>query len=97
MKSEGPLEHGECELRHKRQTEERAEAAAAYVNAHAAVPWIIGWHWFRWVDEPPDGRFDGEDNNFGLVNLYDEPYDALARALQEAHAAALAARAPGSD
>ncbi len=77
--------------------EERAEAAAAYVNAHAAVPWIIGWHWFRWVDEPPDGRFDGEDNNFGLVNLYDEPYDALARALQEAHAAALAARAPGSD
>ncbi|MBM4368473.1 MAG: hypothetical protein FJ102_19820 [Deltaproteobacteria bacterium] len=77
--------------------DERAAAASAYVDTHAAAPWIIGWHWFRWVDEPPDGRFDGEDNNFGLVNLADEPYEAVTTALAGANSRALAARRPPSD
>ena len=38
------------------------------------MPWIVGYHWFEWVDQPPDGRFDGEDNNWGLVNVHDVPY-----------------------
>jgi hypothetical protein len=67
---------------------ERAQATADDVRAHAAVPWIVGWHWFRWMDEPPDGRFDGEDNNFGLVDLTDTPYTELVSTFAEVNAEA---------
>jgi hypothetical protein len=30
-----------------------------------------------WTDDPPNGRFDGEDNNWGLVSLTDTPYEEL--------------------
>ncbi|MCP4877332.1 MAG: hypothetical protein GY896_17875 [Gammaproteobacteria bacterium] len=29
------------------------------------------------MDQPATGRFDGEDNNFGLVDITDEPYDIV--------------------
>ncbi len=56
---------------------DRADAFEA-----AALPWIasgrvVGMHWFQWVDQPHEGRFDGEDNNWGLVNHADEPYEEL--------------------
>lgn len=57
--------------------EERADAYEAQVGAWQAAPWIIGWHWYRWVDDPENGRFDGEDNNWGLVSELDQPYEVL--------------------
>lgn len=57
--------------------EDRAEAFAEVAQAWRQTDWIVGYHWFDWVDQPPDGRFDGEDNNWGLVNAADEPYAAL--------------------
>lgn len=56
---------------------DRAEQFTAYARAAHAVPWIVGYHWFRWVDQPAEGRFDGEDNNWGLVDERDEPYSVL--------------------
>ena len=56
---------------------DRASAFEAYVREHQAAPWIVGVHWFAWVDEPVDGRFDGEDNNWGLVSQSDEPWQLL--------------------
>jgi len=45
---------------------------------------VIGADWFQWHDEPPSGRsHDGEDVNFGIVDVDDEPYDALAAAVRE--------------
>jgi hypothetical protein len=42
------------------------------------VPYIIGADWFQWNDEPPSGRAnDGEDANFGIVDIDDKPYEAL--------------------
>ncbi len=35
---------------------------------------LVGAHWFEWVDEPATGRFDGENSNYGLNNIKDEPY-----------------------
>ena len=35
---------------------------------------VAGWHWFMYLDEPPTGRFDGEDCNYGVVTLRDEKY-----------------------
>jgi hypothetical protein len=54
---------------------ERAAAYDEYVQKCFDAPYIVGHHWFEYVDQPVGGRGDGEDNNFGLVTVGDEPYD----------------------
>ncbi len=56
---------------------ERAAAYDEYVRSCFDAPYIVGHHWFEYVDQPVGGRGDGEDNNFGLVTVGDEPYDAF--------------------
>ena len=56
---------------------DRADAFESYAREGFAKPYVVGLHWFRFVDQPASGRFDGEDNNFGLVNIADEPYDIV--------------------
>jgi len=34
-------------------------------------------HWFQYQDHPHGGRGDGEDYNFGLVDIHDQPYEKL--------------------
>jgi len=53
----------------------RAKAFADYVERLLSLPEAVGYHWFEWVDEPKEGRFDGEDSNYGLVNINDQPYE----------------------
>jgi agarase len=55
----------------------RADAFEAYVRNLIDKPWIIGHHWFLFADQPAEGRFDGENNNFGLVSEQDVPYAPL--------------------
>ena len=43
---------------------------------------MIGVHWFQYADEPTGGRADGEDYDFGLVDIDDRPYGKLIRALR---------------
>lgn len=57
--------------------EERAEAFERYVSELMEVPAVVGYHWFQHADQPAAGRFDGEDSNCGLVDIQDEPYEAL--------------------
>jgi hypothetical protein len=40
-------------------------------------PNVIGADWFQYYDEPTHGRFDGENFDFGLVDIHDQPYQAL--------------------
>jgi hypothetical protein len=54
---------------------ERAAAYDEYVQNCFDAPYIVGHHWFEYVDQPVGGRGDGEDNNFGLVTVGDEPYE----------------------
>jgi hypothetical protein len=42
-------------------------------------------HWFQYADEPPGGRADGEDYNFGLVDVDDRPYEGLVAALRDSN------------
>lgn len=53
---------------------ERADAYETKMRRVLSRSWIVGAHWFEYSDEPPEGRFDGEDNNFGFVSEKDEPY-----------------------
>jgi hypothetical protein len=54
---------------------ERAAAYDEYVQNCFDAPYFVGHHWFEYVDQPVGGRGDGEDNNFGLVTVEDEPYN----------------------
>lgn len=45
-----------------------------WVTDWAACSYFVGHHWFKYMDEPKEGRFDGENGNYGLVNIEDIPY-----------------------
>jgi hypothetical protein len=63
---------------------ERARSFRNNVTELASLPFVVGAHWFQYADEPTRGRSDGEDYNFGLVDINDRPYEELtatARAL----------------
>jgi hypothetical protein len=72
---------------------ERARGAAAAVINLAAVPEIVGTHWFQFADHPTGGRADGEDYDFGLVDVDNRPYEHLVGALARANEAAPAMHA----
>jgi hypothetical protein len=65
--------------------EQRAAAYEKYVRIAVSKPEIVGYHWFQWVDEPKEGRFDGENSNYGLVKIDDELYDQLVGKMTEAN------------
>lgn len=56
---------------------ERAAATERSLVSLARLPYVVGVDWFQYYDESPDGRFDGEDFNMGLVDIYDRPYTNL--------------------
>ncbi len=66
---------------------ERARGAAAVQRNFAAIPELVGTHWFQYYDHPKGGRPDGEDYDFGLVDINDRPYEGLTRALTLANRA----------
>ncbi len=62
----------------------RAEGYRLFTSRLARVPYIVSADWFQWMDEPPSGRLlDGEDVNFGVVDIDDRPYETLASAIRE--------------
>lgn len=56
---------------------ERAQGYRFYLQAMSEKRYIVGTHWFEHADQPVAGRFDGEDSNYGLVTVHDEPYQPL--------------------
>ncbi len=61
---------------------DRAKHYRAFVSKVAREPYIMGTHWFQYLDQPPGGRWiDGEDSNFGIVDIHDRPYKELVDAM----------------
>jgi hypothetical protein len=61
---------------------ERAEHFERYVRELMALPMVVGYHWFEHSDQPAEGRFDGENSNYGLVDIRDEPYAELVEVME---------------
>ena len=61
---------------------ERAAAFGTYVTRALGNPNVVGYHWFEHADEPKEGRFDGENSNYGVVNIHDEVYGELTGIMQ---------------
>ena len=73
---------------------ERAAAARTTLEAVARLPYVVGAEWFQLYDEARHGRPDGENFNFGLVDIHDRPYEELTGALASFDPAAARASAP---
>jgi agarase len=56
---------------------DRAAGFASYVEALATLPGLVGYHWFEYRDEPKEGRFDGENSNYGVVKIDFTPWEVL--------------------
>lgn len=57
--------------------QERAQGFQNTTTAFLHNPNIVGAHWFQYYDEPKNGRGDGENYNFGLVDTSNRPYEEL--------------------
>ncbi|MCG7216558.1 DNRLRE domain-containing protein [Paenibacillus mucilaginosus] len=57
---------------------ERQLRYRTYVEGAASLGYVVGAHWFTYLDQAATGRWseadDGEHYNFGLVNVADRPY-----------------------
>ena len=71
---------------------ERASGFRRTLTALLELPYVIGAEWFQYYDEPPGGRDDGENFNFGLVDIEGRPYDELIRTARGIDASELHAR-----
>jgi hypothetical protein len=60
---------------------DRARSFAHYVEAGLKMSQLVGYHWFEHADQPAEGRFDGENSNFGVVTIDDDVYEELTRAM----------------
>jgi hypothetical protein len=56
------------------------------------MPYVVGADWFQYYDEPTHGREDGENYNFGLVDIHNQPYAALVLAAATLDCTALKGR-----
>lgn len=67
---------------------ERARCFEHYVSAALRKPTVVGYHWFEFADQPAEGRFDGENSNYGTVSIKDDAYRELTEAMTRINTAA---------
>ena len=67
---------------------QRAAQYQQYVSQLYQDRYVVGDNWFEFVDEPYNGRFDGEDSNFGILSTSDIPYTTLVNRMKTMHALA---------
>jgi hypothetical protein len=73
---------------------ERATALRATLESLARVPFVVGADWFQYFDHPRHGREDGENYNFGLVDIFDRPYEEVTAAFARANLTELKRQTP---
>ncbi len=60
---------------------ERAQRLAQFLGSALELKYLVGYDWFQFFDESPQGRsFDGEDSDYGLVDIDGKPYEGLVAA-----------------
>ncbi len=76
---------------------ERTQATELFARTLLALPFMVGYDYFMWVDEPALGiskKFP-EDSNYGLVNERGEPYREITEMFARVNAEAEALHAAG--
>lgn len=65
---------------------ERARNYKKYIEDLLSYPMVTGAHWFEFADQSPQGRFDGENSNYGVVDIHHRPYRELLEAMTQTNA-----------
>lgn len=69
--------------------QERAWRYRNYVEGAASLGYIVGTHWFDYVDQAATGRWfegtTGERYNTGLINVADRPYKIFLDGVMQTH------------
>jgi hypothetical protein len=59
---------------------DRAYGFEHYVKQVLDLPYVIGYHWFEYYDQSPEGRtMDGEDSDYGILDIHDREYAKLVK------------------
>ena len=75
-----------------RTQRQRATGFRRTARALAQEPYVVGADWFQYYDEPTYGRGDSENYDFGLVDIFDRPYERLVAAASSLDLSALHAQ-----
>ncbi len=70
-------------LRRTDNQQDRADKYRDYVRGALRNPYIVGTHWFQYVDQPTTGRGDGENYQIGFVDICNTPYPEIVQAARE--------------
>ncbi len=63
---------------------DRARLYSIFMNSVLENPYLVGAHWFQYLDSPITGRaYDGENYNIGFVSVTDVPYAPMVEAAKE--------------
>jgi len=81
-----PCLHGAGQRFHTQQ--ERAAAVELFARTILSEPYMVGYNWFMWVDQPAAGLRPAfpEDSNYGLVGEDGTPYALVTEAFARVHA-----------
>jgi hypothetical protein len=60
----------------------RGDAYSYYMEQGFTRPEIVGLNYFEWLDEPINGRYDGENFNIGVMDVCHQPYKELTDAIK---------------
>ncbi|MCM2679764.1 beta-galactosidase [Echinimonas agarilytica] len=64
----------------------RADMYETYMDTVIDNPYLVGAHWFQYIDSPITGRaHDGENYNVGFVTTTDIPYPHLIKSAKKVH------------
>jgi len=78
--------------------EAQGVAYRGYAERMLSLPYVIGYHWFQWMDQPFEGRAAGGENQWiGVVDIEDNPRAPLASAMREVNASLIERRATLSE
>ncbi|MBI2302801.1 MAG: hypothetical protein HYU66_28175 [Armatimonadetes bacterium] len=74
---------------------QKARCYQVFAETMADLPFVVGYHYFMWADEPALGISSTfpEDSNYGLVNEQDEPYAAFVPTVTKVNQAVFARHA----
>jgi len=70
----GKFNRGGLSLEAMEDQTDRAEAYRGFVRSMLRNPRIVGCHYFKYMDQATTGRMDGENFQFGFVDIADTPY-----------------------
>ncbi|VDL23909.1 hypothetical protein BANRA_01281 [Pseudomonas aeruginosa] len=83
----GPFWGGVSEAANERA---RGDSYRTFLEASLKSPYIVGAHWFQYLDQPASGRLlDGENGHIGLVGITGLPFAGFVDTVRRSNLAAL--------